>query len=306
MHAIGAIGAICLAASLWVAPAGADDQPLVDQPYKVGFGDRFTTQVTINGQGPFELVLDTASSQTILFVHAGRRLGLVPEEGPDITVHGIADSVTSRPYRLRELRISQEVIAGLPIAILDDPDHKPEEPDGVLGIDVLEHYFLAFESAQRRLKLYPRGVSPAAYQSWRHVRLSPRRLKGLKVDFWFVDARYSGKSATTLLDLGSGVTIITWDLARLLVRPQSMPRKNAELVRDALGKGFPAFRLDGLTIVIAGRKWPKQIALVADAPIFELLELAQRPSGIIGAGLLKDDSFTLDFEQKRLSIAPKE
>jgi hypothetical protein len=299
-----AIGAICFAASLWVSSASA--APLVDQSYRLGYGDRLTTQVTINGQGPFELVLDTASSRTILFAHVGRRLGLVPEEGEDVTVHGIADSVTSRPYRLRELRISEEVIAGLPIAILEDPDHKPDEPDGVLGIDVLEHYFVAFESAGRRLKLYPRGPAPAAYQSWRPVRLTPRRLRDLKVDFWFMDASYSGHTAPTLLDLGTGVTIITWDLARLLVRPQSMPRKNSEQVRDALGKGFPAFRLDGLTIVIAGRKWPKQIALVADAPIFVLLGLARRPSGIIGAGLLKDGSFAIDFEGRRLLLGPRE
>jgi hypothetical protein len=138
------------------------------------------------------------------------------------------------------------------------------------------------------------------------VGLTPRRLRGLKVDFWFVRARYSGHAATTLFDLGTGVTIITWDLARLLLPRQRMPRKNSEQVRDALGKGFPAFRLDGLTITIAERKWPKEIALVADAPVFELLGLAHRPSGIVGAGLLKHDSFALDFEHQRLYVAPRE
>lgn len=304
MRAGGIATLLCLA----LCAAGADaeapvrDAPLVDQPYKVGLGDRLTTNATINGQGPFELVIDTASSQTILFTSVGKKLGLKPEPGADITIHGIAASVTSHPFKLKELALSGERVLDLPIAILDDPSPAPDEPDGVLGIDVLQQYFLAFDSESRRFKLFARGARPRPFADWPSTSMTPRRLRGLRVDFWFVEARYAGYPATTLVDLGAGVNILTWELARHLVSRKDMPSKNAEEVRDALGKGFPAFRLEGLPIELARQRWRKEIALVADVPVFVLLDMAGRPSAIVGAGLLKDRSFALDFEHRRLHI----
>ncbi|MFO1186422.1 MAG: retropepsin-like aspartic protease [Alphaproteobacteria bacterium] len=258
----------------------------------------------INGQGPFELVIDTGSSQTILFTSVGKKLGLTPEPGADITIHGIAASVTSHPFKLKELALSGERVADLPIAILDDPSSAEDEPDGVLGIDVLERYFLAFNSESRRFELFPRGAAPQPYAGWPGTAMMPRRLRGLRVDFWFVEARYAGYPATTLVDLGAGVSILTWELARHLVNRKDMPSKNAEEVRDALGKGFPAFRLEGLPVELARQRWRKEIALVADVPVFAILDMAGRPSAIVGAGLLKNNSFALDFEHRRLHIAP--
>ncbi len=287
------------------AAAQALEPALVDQPYRIGLGERFTTEAWINGVGPFELVIDTGSSQTILFSSAGKALALAPEPGADITIHGIAASVTSHPYRLKELRLSGERVADLPIAILDDPGTGPEEPDGVLGIDVLHRYFLAFDSESRRFRLFAPAAAPKPYADWPSVPMSPRRLRGLKVDFWFVDARYAGYPATTLLDLGTGVNILTWELARHLVPRRNMPAKTSEEVRDALGKGFPAFRLEGLTIDLARQRWRNQLALVADVPVFVILDMAGRPSAIVGAGLLRNSSFALDFERRRLHVAPR-
>ena len=278
---------------------------LVDQPYRIGLGERFTTEAMINGQGPFELVIDTGSSQTILFTSVGKKLGLTPEPGADITIHGISATVTSHPFKLKELALSNERVVDLPIAILDDPSSAQGEPDGVLGIDVLERYFLAFDSESRRFRLFPRGAKPQPFSGWPSAVMTPRRLRGLRVDFWFVEARYAGYPATTLVDLGAGVNILTWELARHLVSRKDMPARNAEEVRDALGKGFPAFRLEGLPIELARQRWRKEIALVADVPVFVILDMAGRPSAIVGAGLLKNDSFALDFESRRLHVAPR-
>jgi hypothetical protein len=280
---------------------------LVDQPYAVAYGDRLTTEAYLDGQGPFTLLIDTASSQSVLFAHTASRLGLSPTGGPQITVHGIVDETQSAPFLVTELRLGEERIANVTVAVLADPAHKDEEPDGVLGIDVLEHYFVAFDHRDRHLRLYERAAeAPTAYAQWPFVPMRPRRLKGLHVDFWFIDARYEGRPADTLIDLGTGVTILTWSLASRLVRRDQMPSKKSDEVRDALGKGVPAFRLEGLRIEFAGRTWTGRIALVVDAPIFRLLELGDRPTGIIGPGLLKDDSFALDFERRRLYVGPRE
>ncbi|HLY54055.1 MAG TPA: aspartyl protease family protein, partial [Stellaceae bacterium] len=60
-------------------PAGA--AALVDQPYAIAYGDRIATPAYVNGQGPFEFLLDTACSRTIIYNHVRRRLGLSRAEG---------------------------------------------------------------------------------------------------------------------------------------------------------------------------------------------------------------------------------
>ena len=42
----------------------------------------------------------------------------------------------------------------------------------------------------------------------------------------------------------------------------------------------------------------------ADAPVFKFLGLAHHPAGIVGAGMLQNNSFALDFENRTFYVAP--
>lgn len=298
--------AVFVAAAFMCAPPVLAADPLADQPYAIAYDNRMATPVMINGEGPFELLLDTGSSQTILFARAAQRLALKPIIGAHILIHSIADSVSSPPYSLSDLAFGNEHIAGLTIAVLPDPDDTGKGPDGVLGIDVLERYAIVLSHPDGRMKLYPRaGGTPEPYNKWRFTALTPMKLKDLPINLWFVDARYGDYQAQTLFDLGTGITIMTWDLARQLIRRPYMPSKTDDEVRDALGKGVPAFRIEDLSIQVARRVWRGEIALVADAPVFQYLDFGGRPAGIIGAGLLKDNSFAIDFQNQRLYVASR-
>ena len=68
-----------IASGFWPFATAA---PLVDQPYRRGFGDRLITQVYINNQGPLDFLLDTAFSQTVLYEHVRSRLNLAPRSDP--------------------------------------------------------------------------------------------------------------------------------------------------------------------------------------------------------------------------------
>ncbi len=56
---------------------------LANLPYRIGGDGRVSTDVFVNGQGPFNFLLDTASSRTMLFEHLRQQLGLTPSDtGP--------------------------------------------------------------------------------------------------------------------------------------------------------------------------------------------------------------------------------
>jgi len=287
------------------APIWARADPLVDQPYTIGFQDRFITQVMINGQGPFAFVIDTGSSRTVLYEHTRARLGLTPVSHEKITVYTLAGMTTAEPYLLTEFALSAERIRNLTAVVVPDPKRAGDEPDGVLGIDVLEKYLLVFDRPAGRFKLFARGEPvPEPYNSWRAIHIAPRRLPEISVDFWFFTAYFEQKISTAVLDLGAGLTIINWRLAHdLRIWRYRFPSSSDEM-RDVVGGRSPVVRLQGVTVDVRGRRWRSQTVLIADARLFDLLGMSGKAASVIGAGLLARDSFAVDFEGRRLLLAP--
>jgi hypothetical protein len=75
-------------------------------------------------------------------------------------------------------------------------------------------------------------------------------------------------------------------------------------IQDVLGKTAPVILVSRVRLWVDRRSWYDQDALVADAPIFTLLGLGNTPAGLIGPGLLAEDSLAIDFEHRRLYLAP--
>jgi len=288
-------------------PADAQAGSLVDQPYGIGYSDRLTTKIFINGQGPFDFLLDTASSRTIIYDHVRAQLGLTAISNEPLSVYGITGAVSAVPVRLAELRLSDETLHGLTIAALPEPASKEAEPDGILGLDVLQRYFVVIDRPARRLRLFARAAgAPEPYRSWPHVALQPERLPRFPFDFWYFQAQFDGAGAHTLFDLGAGITIMNWETAnRLGMRQRAFAHtQTPDEVQDVLGRRAPVIALGSLSIEIGDRVWHDRTAIIADAPVFDMLNLADRPAAMIGPGLLKSESLAIDFENRRLYIAP--
>ena len=55
-----------------------------EQPYSFDRHGRLLTTVYLDGQGPFQFVIDSASSRSLMFEHVRQRLNLSPvPAGPD-------------------------------------------------------------------------------------------------------------------------------------------------------------------------------------------------------------------------------
>lgn len=292
--------------------ADADIGALVDQPYDIGYGDRLTTKIFIDGKGPFDFLIDTASSRTIIYEHARVQVGLEPVNNERIVVYGLNGVLNAPAVHIGELRISGEYVEGLSIATLPNPGGNSGEPEGILGLDVLERYVIVLDRQGQHLRLFPRSSgAPAPCNEWPRVPLTYQKASKFPFGFWYINAQFtkaeSGSTpATTLFDLGAGITIINWDTAyQFRFRQWGLSRAlTPQQVQDGLGKDAPVAVLKGLWIRIGDRSWFNQIALVANAAVFKLLDLSGRPTAIIGPGLLKDESMCIDFENQYLYIAP--
>jgi hypothetical protein len=96
--------------------------------------------VTINGSGPYDLVIDTGSNQTILDEKLAEELGL--RRGGDTTIWGARASVASSAIYVDSLSIAGATVAGKDLSLFTCPNLRglPRKVRGFLGEDFLQKF----------------------------------------------------------------------------------------------------------------------------------------------------------------------
>jgi predicted aspartyl protease len=276
---------------------------VAELPYRVGADGRVATDVFVNGQGPFSFLLDTAASRSMMFEHVRAKLGIATTGGIPITVYGMQNIGTAVPVMVDQLRLSNETIRSLAMGVLPD-DSDPA--DGLLGMDVLSNYQLVLDRENLRLKLLTGDSGTMDFRDWPSLSLTRRTAKDAAANLWLMRASVGGISVNSLLDMGSGMTIVNWNAAEQLgLKRTHFPREGVpQKLRDALGTVEPIIFATGLTIWLGGHVFTDQTVLVANVRVFQYFHLDGEPAAIIGSGLLKDNSLAIDFARQRLYVGP--
>jgi hypothetical protein len=298
---------LALALAMLSAMVRADT---ADLPYRIGGDGRVSTDLFVDGQGPFNFLLDTASSRTMLFDHLRQQLGLEPSAPGRLKVYAMNNIGTALPVAPRELRLADRRITGLTLGVLPDDVRPPEgesAADGILGMDALMDRFLVMDHDTLRLTLLdPGGKATDAYRRWPSAELIPYRGKDMDLTLWWLHAQFGPKDVIALLDMGSGITMINWIAAENLgIRRASFNSASvSQALRDALGTTEPVITVKGLTITLAGRTFPAQTVIVANAAVFGYFGLEGKSAAIIGPALLRYNSLAIDFNKRRIYIGP--
>ena len=281
-----------------------------DLPYRIGGDGRVSTDILVDGQGPFSFLLDTASSRTMLFDHLRQQLKLEPSAPGRLKVYAMNNIGTALPVEPRELRLADQRMTGLTLGVLPDDVHPPEgelAADGILGMDALASRFLVLDHETLRLKLLnPADSTTDIYRKWPSAELIPYQGKDMDLTLWWLHARFGPQDVTALLDMGSGITMINWIAAENLGIHRADFNKASipQALRDALGTMEPVVTVKGLTITLAGRTFKVDTVIVANAAIFRYFGLETRSAAIIGPALLRTNSLAIDFNRRRLYIGP--
>lgn len=252
----------------------------------------YRVSLTVNGAGPFEFVLDTGATQTVITPALVEALALEPSGRP-VTVHGVSGPVEVTFYQLNSLEVGgisvpAKRFLGMPVS-----NFGGDVSYGVLGADFLQAYRLTFdvEGGQLILSDEP-NQRPQSRTAIPLINVA-HGLMGF-------EAKVDGKPVTALLDTGARYTILNGAAAEGL---PAAPESEGEItVRGASGDPEPATPVVVETIETPGFSWQDKTIGKADLPVFQLLNLDNRPSMIFGADLLRGLRFIVDFKAKTLTI----
>jgi len=109
----------------------------------------------INGQGPFDFVLDTGASVTMIDPHVLNQAN-IPTDGPTVNVVGVGGRPVQAPIcKLEKLALGQAVVQGMD-AVSHRIDHLfRTNIYGLIGQDFLNHFVMNLDAANKTLTLTP-------------------------------------------------------------------------------------------------------------------------------------------------------
>lgn len=273
---------------------------------------RMTTPVRVNGQGPFEFVIDTGANRTVISRELAVALRL-PAVGPT-AVHGVSGVETAETFEINRLDV--DAVAS---RRLRAPAFSRDRlgTDGLLGVDVLRNRRVVMDFKRRSLTIGPersqsdeRSSFDMRRESTGHAALDLGRRIAVPARYRFgqliiIGADVSRRPVMAFLDTGSQSTVGNRALRRVVLGDPNAPRPIAFRVpvlsvTGQVSEGelaaMPLLRIGGLSITGLA-------TVFADLHVFEVWGLTKRPSLMLGMDVLRQfNAIELNYPRREVAF----
>ena len=312
---LGALGLSgCAQTTVQVNLAGLQPPPPTPDEAALDTGadgaQRMTAPVRINGQGPFDFVVDTGANRTVISAELAKTLGL-PEVGVT-DVHGVSG-------------VEPAVTVGIDLLEVDQvASRKLRAPalargrlgcDGLLGVDVLKDRRVVMDFTRNRLTIGAERSATTERSSFDMRRdgsglAAPNLGKRIVVPARYrfgqliiIGADVSGRPVTAFVDTGSQTTVGNGALRKVVLGLPTIPRPliirvpvlsaTGQTSEGELGT-MPVLKIGGLTIT-------NLTAVFADLHVFDIWDLTERSSLLLGMDVMRQfNAIELNYTRREV------
>lgn len=288
----------CLAAlAAWPRGAPAQDMPAsaaaADLAARSDAGRRLTTEVSIDGAGPYSFIVDTCAERSVIADTVALALGLAP--GRQVTVNGIARQMTAQTALVHELGFGPFRRRGLSLPVLPRGNLAA---DGYLGLDAIIDSRVTFDFKHQRLEIDPShvygpltaGIDATDVETYG----SAGRLRARGV--------IDGVGVTAFVDTGSEVSVINPPLlAALKARNPALLALGVETLSGVTGGEIVGDIIPVERVELQELRFTRGSVVVADVRNFDLWRLADKPALLIGMDLLRQFAkVAIDYRRREI------
>jgi predicted aspartyl protease len=257
---------------------------------------RLTVPVIINGQGPFQFVIDTGADRTVVSAELADRLGLA--DAGKARLHAMGGSRDVRIVKVDALQVSTKVLRTLTAAAL------PAEnlgADGLLGVDMLKGQRVVIDFVAQTMKVVPstEAEEPVPPDTSLIVVTARTRLGQLVM----VDADADGQKIWVVVDTGAQNSVANSRLRTLLIRRAPKADIKPVTMIDVLGKITHADYIVVDKLRIGGVALGNAAVAFADVHTFRLFALSKKPSMLLGVDTLRSfRRVSIDFASHKVKF----
>lgn len=262
---------------------------------------RMTVPVMINGQGPFDFVVDTGADRTVISEELAKQLNL-PQSGT-ATLHAMGGSAKVKLVAIKTVQVSTNIAKRVEAAALP---RRNVGADGLLGIDSLKNQRIVMNFQSNTMRVEPASVPEEAVpeDSDLIIVTAKTRLGQLVM----VDADANGQKIWVVVDTGAQNSIANTRLRALLVKRVPETEIKSISMVDVLGRTTPAEYTIVSKLRIGGVSMGNAAIAFADAHPFRLFGLTRKPSMLLGVESLRSfRRVSVDFATRKVKfLLPEE
>lgn len=259
-------------------------------------GLRMTVPVMVNGQGPFQFVVDTGADRTVISSELAQRLGL--RNAGTARLHAMGGERDVRIVAIDSVAVSTNTARDVRAAALPA---RNIGADGLLGIDSLKGQRIIMDFKAQTMTIVPssKNDGSAADDVGMIVVTAKTRLGQLVM----VDADANGQKVWVVVDTGAQSSVGNSKLRQLMLkRNSSLDIKPVEM-SDVLGKKTQADYVVVDNMRVGNVAMKNSPIAFADAHPFKIFDLVNKPSMLLGMeGLRSFDRVSVDFTTRKIKF----
>ncbi len=246
---------------------------------------RMTVPVTIDGQGPFRFMIDTGSQATVVTRGLSDKLQLRPVGVA--TVVGMASRVPVQLVALDGLEFAERVFDNISAPMLEA---RHVGADGILGLDSLQDMRVLIDFRSDTIAV-DQASELGGNRGYEIVVRARRKLGRLII----TDAVIDGIRTAVIIDTGAQNSVGNMALSRKL-RANKTEMVSAT---DVNGETMTGAQDIARMLKIQGMQINNVPITFTDSPAFDVLDLTNKPSLILGMGNLRlFDRVAIDFASR--------
>lgn len=280
------------------APIGAQEALPEGPATVVGFDEdqwqRMTVSVSIEGQGPFQFVVDTGAERTAISEELARDLQLDP--GKRARVHSMTEV-----SQIQTVLIPDLTVAGKSVRSIHAPAFQRRNigAEGILGVDSLQSQRVSFDFARQQITVTPSRKREERWDDDTIVVTAKSRFGHLVL----VDASVEGQRVWVILDTGAQTTIANSALRKKLERRNKLGLTQPIEMISVTGGRILADATVVKEIEIGSIDIRNMPIAFADVHPFKKLGLTQRPAILLGMDALRlFERVSVDFAKREVRL----
>jgi predicted aspartyl protease len=279
------------------APSATESQPLFAAATRVDRIGRVIAPVTINGQGPYRLVVDTGASHSTFSPRLAAALGLSPSLDSPILLNGVTGVAAVPTVAVARIQAGDMIVKDVRVPVVWSSIMA--DADGILGVAGLRSERILVDFRRDRIVI-SRSSSPINTSGF--LRIPARKVAG---GLLMVDMTIGGVATRAVIDTGAERT-----LGNAALRNALRARKRGQGIRWASTEVY------GATTEVANgeasvappiRLGPAVIngteVVYGDFHIFKVWKLDKRPAALIGMDVLGTvNALVVDYSRNELYL----
>lgn len=300
-------------------PPAAEPEPLYAARTRQDRIGRVLAAVTINGQGPFRLVVDTGATRSALAPRVLEQLGLRPDTANPVRLRGVTGTRIVPTVLVERLQAGEFVVENQRLPIVEPG--VLADADGILGLAGLSEERLEVDFAADRTRLLrstgtrsrqaPTGsrIRGGVSQSVRTV--GDASLPGLlrvplvvsRGGLLIAQARVGRVAAKAVIDTGAQRTLGNAALRDALARSAKDPQEPNTYVVGATPDVAPGLYLVAPPIKLSDVMISRVALTYGDFHVFQSWQMDDEPALLIGMDVLgRVDELVIDFRTRELLL----